>query len=305
MTLILIDAGGTISSAPDAEGRLAGGKDGLAGTGLLRRQVYAGLSEEMTLADMARVRDAVLDAVADPAITGVIVAHGTDALEETAFLIDLSIPAAKPVIVTGAMLPMGAEGSDAPGNLALAIRAASDPARAAHGVLVAFAGHLIPAASVYKHSSHALDGFGWRFGGASPPACPRFAPLPAAVPDPACPIIALAGGDDGAMIHAALDHGARALVLMALGRGNASAGALAGVRRAAAAGVPVAIASRCPVGGTGADYATGAALADAGAVFAGDLGPTQARILLATLVALGHGRDAIADAFALRGALSH
>ena len=302
MSLILIDAGGTISSAPDAAGHLSGGAQGLAGTGLARRQVYAGLSEEMTLADMARVRDAVLDAIADPAITGIIVAHGTDALEETAFLIDLSAPATKPVIVTGAMLPMAAPGSDAPGNLALAIRAASDPSLAAHGVLVAFAGHLIPAASVYKHSSHALDGFGWRFGEAGA-AYPRHAPLPAAIPDPACPIIALAGGDDGAMIHAALDHGARGLVLMALGRGNASAGALAAVRRAIAAGVPVAIASRCPVGGTGADYATGAALAEAGATFAGDLGPTQARILLSTLVALGHTPAAIAAQISARGAI--
>lgn len=309
MTVMMIDAGGTISSAPDADGRLAGGKDGLAGTGLLRRQVYAGLSEEMTLADMARVRDAVLDALGDPAVSGVIVAHGTDALEETAFLIDLSAPATKPVIVTGAMLPMQAPGSDAPGNLALAIRAASTPGLAAHGVLVAFAGHLIPAASVYKHSSHALDGFGWRFGTAGredapPPIYPRAQPLPAVVPDGACPIIALAGGDDGAMIHAALDHGARGLVLMALGRGNASAEALAGVRRAVAAGVPVAITSRCPVGGTGADYATGAALAEAGAVFAGDLGPSQTRILLACLIALGQAPDTIAAALAQRGALT-
>jgi hypothetical protein len=66
---------------------------------------------------------------------------------------------------------------------------------------------------------------------------------------------------------------------MALGRGNASAGACAAVTKAR---VPVVVASRCPVGATAPDYATGQRLADAGAVFAGDLGPSQARILLAS-----------------------
>jgi L-asparaginase len=81
----------------------------------------------MTLADMARVRDAVLAALDEADVTGIIVAHGTDAMEETAFLIDLSPPVSKPVIVTGAMLPMTDPDSDGPGNLAAALRAAATP----------------------------------------------------------------------------------------------------------------------------------------------------------------------------------
>lgn len=134
MTLLLIDAGGTISSKPDAQGRLAGSSGGLGAMGeVVTRQVYSGLSEEMTFADMARVRDAVLAGLADSAISGVIVAHGTDAMEETAFLTDLALGSpAKPVIFTGAMLPISYPGSDAPANLANALAAARSPALAAH-----------------------------------------------------------------------------------------------------------------------------------------------------------------------------
>ncbi|MBN9143591.1 MULTISPECIES: asparaginase [unclassified Novosphingobium] len=309
MSIILIDAGGTISSLPDAGGKLAGGASGLGETlaGPVVRQVYAGLSEDMTLADMARVRDAVLAALGEPEVAGVVVAHGTDAMEETAYLIDLSLPLTKPVIVTGAMLPISDPASDGPGNLAAALRAAATPELAGHGALVAFAGHLIPAALVYKHATSALDGFGWRGGTAgaasgeaiTPPApLPRFAPLAPVVPDDACPIIALSGGDDGAMIRAAVASGARGIVLMALGRGNGSVGAALAV---AQAGVPVVVASRCPTGSTAADYASGQRLAEAGAIFAGGLGATQARILLSTLIAAGE--DDIAGQFAARGAI--
>lgn len=312
MTLLLIDAGGTISSQPDAQGRLAGSSGGLGALGeVVTRQVYSGLSEEMTFADMARVRDAVLAGLADPAISGVIVAHGTDAMEETAFLTDLALGSPqKPVIFTGAMLPISYPGSDAPANLANALAAARSPALAAHGALVVFWGHLIPAAAVYKHSTTALDGFRWRLGTpgtvlgetVQPPAPLRRAPALAPVlPSGPCPILSLAGGDEGFAIEAALDAGAKGLVLMALGRGNASAGACAAVARAAGReGVPVVVASRCPVGATAPDYATGQRLADAGAVFAGDLGPSQARILLACVLASGGD---VAAAFLQRGQL--
>ncbi len=318
MHIMLIDAGGTISSIPDADGRLVGADGGL-GTGATgiapfkRQQVYAGLSEEMSLADMAAVRDAVLAAVADPDVGGVIVAHGTDAMEETAFLTDLSLPATKPVIFTGAMLPLTQADSDGARNLADAMRAASDSALAECGVLVCFGGHLIPAGQVYKHSSTAIDGFGWRSGDAgwldpariiAPPRIARAAPLPAALPANTCPVIAISGGDDGWMIDAAVAHGARALVLMALGRGNASERACAATARAVAAGVPVVIASRCPTGGTAGDYATGQRLAGAGALFAGDLGPTQARILLSCLLALDATPRTIAAEIARRAHFS-
>ncbi len=313
MTILLIDAGGTISSTEGADGRLVGSVEGLDSSGLARRQIYAGLSEEMSLADMARVRDAVVKALGEPDVSGIIVAHGTDALEETAFLTDLAlgIPA-KPVIFTGAMLPMDAQGSDAPRNLADAIRAAATPELARHGALVCFAGYLIPAAAVYKHATTALDGFRWRLGGAGrigsfvaqPPPLPRFAALPPVLPVDACPVIVLSGGDDGWTIDAAVDHGARGLVLMALGRGNASARACAAAERAVARGVPVVVASRCPTGATAGDYATGQALADAGAVFSGDLGPTQARILLSYLVALSLPMATIHAEFARRGQLT-
>jgi hypothetical protein len=145
--------------------------------------------------------------------------------------------------------------------------------------LVAFARHLIPAALVYKFATSALDGFGWRGGMAGMASgdaitrlpLPRHEPLAAVVPESACPIIALSGGDDGAMICAAIASGVKGIVLMALGRGNGSVGAAKAVEQAVAAGIPVVVASRCPTGSTAADYASGQRLADAGAIFAGGL----------------------------------
>lgn len=299
--LVLIDAGGTIAASPNAQGALEAG-----GAGLVladgfpeRRQAYSGLSEDMTLADMARVRDAVLAALAEPEVAGVIVAHGTDALEETAFLTDLALGAGhKPVVFTGAMLPMAAGGSDGPDNLALAMARAADPAMAGRGALVCFAGQVIPAALAYKHSTSALAAFGWRQQEAE--TLPRAKPLPAALPSGKVALVALAGGDDGALVEAAA-AGHDALVLMALGRGNASGGVRAAVARAVARGVFVAIASRCPVGGTAGDYATGSALETAGGVFAGGLGPSQCRILLAQLLACGADHAAMASELRARG----
>ncbi|HMO43061.1 MAG TPA: asparaginase domain-containing protein, partial [Phenylobacterium sp.] len=82
--LLLLDAGGTISSARTASGALGAGR-GLALPGpfadLPVRQVYRGLSEQMTLADAKAVVQAAVDAAQEPDVAGVVVAHGTDTLE--------------------------------------------------------------------------------------------------------------------------------------------------------------------------------------------------------------------------------
>ena len=89
-------------------------------------------------------------ALADDAVDGVIVTHGTDTAEETAFLLDLTLPAGKPVVLVGAMRPADAVGSDGMRNLANAVRVAGDPAAAGRGVLVVMSDQVFAAIDVRK-----------------------------------------------------------------------------------------------------------------------------------------------------------
>ena len=97
------------------------------------------------------------------------------------------------------------------------------------------------------------------------------------------------------LLRHALADGAKGIVLEALGRGNVPPAMLDGVREASAAGVPVVVASRCAAGTTAPQYGYeggGVTLAEAGAIFAGDLTPPKARIKL--MVLLGSGADVAA-----------
>lgn len=311
--ILLLDAGGTISSRLDREGALAAN----AAEGRLSRliakvpvpvkvrQIHTGLSEAMTLADIAAVAEAVAEAQAEPAVDGVVVAHGTDIMEESAFLADLTITSNKPVIFTGAQRAAGSGRSDGARNLRDAINAAASPALVGAGVIIAFAGRLTPARQAAKMHTSDLQAFRARDGregkivwriATPPPSTARPAPLPRVTPSAAVETIALSAGCSGALIAVAAGLGFKGLVISALGRGNAGPVVLDAVKAAIAAGVVVVIASRCPGGRTAPDYATGRALHQAGAIFADDLGVSQARMLMATLLAV-HGAEEAAAAF--------
>lgn len=102
---------------------------------------------------------AISSALDDPTRDGVIVTHGTDTLEETAFLLDLTLPSAKPVVVVGAMRPADAVGYDGLRNFANAVRVASDPNAAGRGVLVVMGDRIFAARDVYKVRTRGTDAF--------------------------------------------------------------------------------------------------------------------------------------------------
>jgi L-asparaginase len=235
-------------------------------------------------------------------VAGIVVTHGTDTMEESAYLVDRLLDSTLPVVFTGAQRGADEPDSDGPRNFRGAVRVAATPAAGGRGALIAFAGEVHAAREARKVHTSGLRAFG------SPGYGPighvdgervvfarrpdRRPPLPR--PDRLAPVdlILLHAGSDSRFLLAAVESGARAIVLEATGRGNANEQVLDGVRAAVAAGIAVVVCSRCVEGRVEPVYGRGGGrdLADAGALFAGDLAGPKARVLLQ--LGLGAGLDA-------------
>lgn len=300
----VIATGGTIASRRGADGAST---PSLSGEDLLSLVPHANArlkpvdlmakdSSSLTLADMQRISDAVSMELNDPAIAGVVVLHGTDAMEESALLVHLQRAITKPVVFTGAQFTADHPHADGPANLAQAIEIALDQENAGKGVLLSFGGRCLPAWGLYKLSADAADAF------RSARPVPHAAVLNLAAPVTALrvDIVAIHPGCDATHIDASLQAGADGIVLAALGSGNANVGIAEAVKRCAARGVPVVVSSRVPEGLLVASYGGGGGghdLVAAGAVHSSTLRPGQARILLAALIAGKSPAETIVSAF--------
>lgn len=304
MHLVMLDAGGTISAVDRGRGFDGGalGDDILAHLAevapwatIEARSVYRGLSEAMTFGDAMSVAQAVRGACLDPAVDAVLVAHGTDAMEETAFLCDLIVPASKPVIFTGSQRAPSEPGYDGLRNLADAVLTAARRGAAASGVLVVFGGCVLSATRARKVHAQALQAFGpdaavvGRCGAASPLAARRPRPaLPVSdAPAAAVEIVTLGLGSDGRLVTAAASR-LEGMVIQGLGCGNASPGVIQAVEKAVEAGRLVGVVAGCFEGEAAPVYASGRRLSDIGAIFMKDMDARRARMLIAC--ALGDRR---------------
>ncbi|MEV5172443.1 asparaginase [Streptomyces flaveolus] len=301
----LIATGGTIASRRSAHGlmALASGAELLTVSGLGALDVEVDNfttkgSYAFTLADLLALVRRTHDALAE-GVDSVVVTHGTDTMEESAFLLDLFHADPRPVVLTGAQRPFDSPASDGPANLAAAFTVAGSPRARALGPLLVFDGRAWQARGVRKVETLAAGAF--EAPGRGPclrvthdgvlPLAVRSRPpafdLDAVRELPRVDVVAAYAGCDGALLEAAAAAGAGGVVVQALGAGNTSAAMTAAVARLIDRGIPVAVSSRTfsgPVsplygGGGGAD------LERAGAVFTGDLSPWQARILLSVSIA--------------------
>lgn len=323
MSLVTVLAtGGTIASRADERGGATaqdGGADLVAGLGpgdgpaLRVRDVLRVGSYRMTLQRIHTVALAVAEELADPAVSGVVVTHGTDTTEETAFFLDLFHGDRRPVVLTGAQRPADAPDGDGPRNLADAVTVAASPLAHDLGVLVVFGGRVFPARGTRKTHTLAADAFaapdggpvGWVQGGAlRVEGGPRRRPpadLAAFDPDGVrVDVVACHPDADATALHAFAAAGARGIVLEATGAGNANPAVCRAVRELTDAGVVVVTSTRVAAGPVAALYGDGGGtdLLSAGAEPAGLLRPSQARVLLAAL--LGRHRDPGAVRAALR-----
>lgn len=304
----VIATGGTIASARGPGGavptRTAGellGGSPAPGVQVRVVELMAKDSSSMTFADMDRLGGAVAAALADPAVAGVVVLHGTDTLEESALLVDLWLDDPRPVVFTGAQRPSDHPDPDGPRNLRDALAAAADPGWRGRGVLVVFGGHAHPVHGTRKQHTTALDAFGPA--DPSPLLGARLALPRAPVAGVRVDIVAAYPGADRTQVDACVAAGARGLVLEAMGSGNANALVVAAVADAVAAGVAVVVTTRVPAGPAEPVYGGGGGGVDlrrAGAVFSAGLRSGQARVLLAALLACRATPGQVEGAFTAR-----
>ena len=242
--------------------------------------------------DLARRLDDRLDG---GEFAGAVVTHGTDTIEETAYLLDLVLRAEVPVVLTGAMKTADDPRWDGPANLRDSVAAVTRLAGEGGGVWVAMHGALYPARTVRKVHTDAFDAFTASAAAGAPRERIATDRLEERVD-----LVTAAVGADARFLRHAVATGAKGIVVEAMGRGNVPPAMLDGVREAAAAGIPVVVASRCAEGGTSPRYGYeggGVTLAASGAVFAGDLTPPQARVKLMALLGSGADLAAVRAAF--------
>ncbi|MGB4225770.1 MAG: asparaginase [Candidatus Dechloromonas phosphoritropha] len=244
---------------------------------------------------------AVQAALDMPEVAGVIVSHGTDTLEETAFWLDLTVKSSKPVVLIGAQRNASSSDFDGPRNLLNAARIAVDSQSRDKGVLLAMNNQINSARYVTKTHTGNVETFNsGQFGiiGEAYPDRVMYAYTPVrrqhipigTGPMPQVDIVPMYGGADGASLRSAVDRGAKGIVVQALGMGNMNESMFESVKYALSKQVPVVIATRVHNGRVLPNYGFaggGKTTFDAGAVMADDLSPAKARIMLMLLLQSG------------------
>jgi L-asparaginase len=244
-----------------------------------------------------------------PELAGIVVTHGTDTMEETAYFLDLTLSHCRPVVVTGAMRPASMAGADGPANLLNSVRLAVMEQAREIGAVVLMNDEILPGRDATKIDTSRMNAFvaggGGRLGVADPDAvvleraprsrsCGRPAFDLSGVEDlPRVEVVYTYLGADGAPIRSAVEAGARGIVVASVGRGGTTPAQREALQEARERGVAVVLSSRTgagrvPVSREWVPEVT--ASGPRGALLgAGDLTPQKARILL--MLALTHTDD--------------
>ncbi|MEV8096719.1 asparaginase [Kitasatospora sp. NPDC085879] len=306
--VVVVSTGGTIASRRQGSGYAAqaDGHEVLAalttpGTTAEVVDLFTINSAHLTTAHQLALLRTVHEVLADPTVDGVVVTHGTDTLEESAFLLDIHHHDRRPVVFTGAQRPLDDRDTDARRNLRDALLAAAT----LHdlGVLVAFDGLLHAARGTVKTQTLDQDAFadpsGQRIGVIRQdrvlverhPVRSLPLALPTAAAPPRVDVVMHHCDGDPVLLRAAAAAGAQGIVLVATGAGNATGAMTRAVADAVDSGILVALTTRVAAGPVTPLYTRGGAvdLIAAGAVPAGTLRAGQARtaVLAAALASPG------------------
>lgn len=254
-------------------------------------------SSDIDNATLFKLADRVNQCIADPDTDGVVITHGTDTLEETAFFLELTTHCYnKPVVLVGAMRPATALSSDGPFNLLQAVTLAASQSAVGRGVLIVLNDRIGSAYYTTKTNTTAVDTFKATeqgYLGAFLGTKPHFY-YSAAVPTgriqfdlsqvdklPKVPIVYIHSGQDTEQVDCLTERGAKGIVLAGTGAGSVPSTMKTCLTKLDEQGIPVIRASR-----TGGGFAV---KEDDGGIAAGILNPQKARILL--MLALATGAD--------------
>jgi L-asparaginase len=310
-TVAIVFTGGTISMKHDAD--FGGVVPALSAEEILRQtpSIYESASVESIefgrypgphvtpeiMLDLSRVVQKLAER---EDVKGIVITHGTDTLEETAYFLDCVLKTTKPVVVVGSMRNSSEPDWDGPRNLRDAIRICLHPKAVGLGVLVCLADTIEAASEVVKMDTSNLHTF----------ESTNFGPLgrivngavllyrqpvhrdyfPTSYIPSFVPLLKCYTSSEALLLECALEHKPAGIVLEAMGVGNVPPSVFRVTQEALRRSIPVVLASRCPIGRVEHLYAyegAGRQLYDAGVIFADYLNGQKARIKL--LAALGAG----------------
>ncbi|EMN5830822.1 asparaginase [Staphylococcus aureus] len=259
-------------------------------------------SPHMTIQHVRQLKDIILEAVTNKYYDGFVITHGTDTLEETAFLLDLILGIEQPVVITGAMRSSNEIGSDGLYNYISAIRVASDEKARHKGVMVVFNDEIHTARNVTKTHTSNTNTF----------QSPNHGPLGVLTKDRVqfhhmpyrqqalenvndklnVPLVKAYMGMPGDIFSFYSREGIDGMVIEALGQGNIPPSALEGIQQLVSLNIPIVLVSRSFNGIVSPTYAYdggGYQLAQQGFIFSNGLNGPKARLKL--LVALSNNLD--------------
>jgi L-asparaginase len=251
-------------------------------------------SQDMSFDIMLAVAKRINQLLSSKDVDGIVVTHGTDTMEETAFFLNLVVKSDKPVVLVGSMRPSTAVSADGPLNLYNAIAVAGDPHSKGRGVLVVMNDWIHGAHSLTKTSTTDVQTFmsplrglvgvtaygkndfynvpGWKHTSASEFDISRVTKLPRV------DVVFACADMSPDLIDASVNNGAKGIVIAGVGNGNMNKVSVEAAARAAKGGVIVVRASRVATGTVGRNVEVNDD--ELGFVASDELNPQKARILL-------------------------
>jgi L-asparaginase len=323
-TVALLSTGGTIASKQDpGKGGYVpalSGEDLVSAVPAIKRvaqiqveQISNIPSQDITPEIWVRLAARVNELLAKSEIAGIVVTHGTNTLEETAYCLDLTTTSTKPVILVGAQRPASDPDSDGPRNLLDAVRVAVASEAVGKGVMVVMNGQINAARDVTKTNTNQVETFrGLEFGELGvvdvekvrfyrAPLRRQTFPLEPRTQLSRVDIVMSYAGADGLLIRSLVRDGTvKGLVIAGLGLGTVTGSMFDAIQEVRARGIPVVVSTRVLTGRVfplSAAKGSALALKEIGCVLADNLSPQKARILLMLALTQPHDSRALQQYF--------